>query len=62
MSPSSFYDSGIWMWRVVHTGALGGSFAGTSTNTYGVRPVISLKENINFTGNGTIDSPFEIVS
>ena len=62
ISPNSFYDSGIWMWRVVHTGALGGSFAGTSTNTYGVRPVISLNKNTKFIGNGTMDSPFEVVS
>ena len=29
---------------------------------YGVRPVINLKTDINFIGNGTIDSPYEIVT
>ena len=62
MSPNSFYDSGIWMWRVLYTGGIGGSFAGTSTTVYGVRPVISLNKNTKFIGNGTMDSPFEVVS
>lgn len=27
----------------------------------GIRPVINLKADVQFTGNGTIDSPYEIV-
>lgn len=29
--------------------------------TYGVRPVINLKADTQFTGSGTVESPFEVV-
>ena len=34
----------------------------SSSNSNGVRPVISLKSDTLFTGNGTMESPFEIAS
>ena len=30
--------------------------------TYGIRPVLSLKSSVALTGNGTMESPFEVVS
>ncbi len=41
--------------------ANGGLFAYAPTETYGVRPVIFLKNNLNFvSGNGTAQSPYEL--
>ena len=31
-----------------------------STETFGIRPVINIKGNIEFTGNGTWNDPYKI--
>ena len=31
------------------------------TYTYGVRPVINLNANINLSGNGTMNDPYEVI-
>lgn len=38
----------------------GPTWAGISAK-YGVRPVINLKADTQFTGSGTVESPFEVV-
>ena len=37
-------------------------FSNSILGVHGIRPVISLKSSVEFTGNGTMDSPFEVVS
>jgi len=36
--------------------------SGNVNDSYGVRPVISLKADVKFTGDGTIDNPYKIVT
>jgi len=43
----------------VNNGFLGGEYI---DNELGVRPVINLKADVKFTGDGTIDSPYKIVT
>ena len=68
MTPMTCYDqyyySELLIWVVEdNTYAYNGSlFAEYVNSSYGLRPVISLKSDTLFTGNGTMSSPFEIVS
>ena len=59
MSPSSFNSAG---WAGVFTVGLSGYLSSINVQgTYVVRSVINLKADTQFTGSGTIDSPFEVV-
>ena len=58
------YDSFLGssrVWANSHLGYLSMTSVGTSDN-YGLRPVISLKSDITFSGNGSMNQPFEIIS
>lgn len=57
LSPSEFYNSIAYVWRVNATGTI------TKTNvatTLGIRPIIYLNKDILASGLGTIDSPYII--
>ena len=56
-SPSDFDSDIARVWYVWDGGALRTDRVG---NSFGLRPVISLKSNIGFSGNGTMNNPFEI--
>ena len=59
ISPNVFYVGNAGAWNVDIDGSID---AATVHNSYGLRPVISLKSDITFSGNGTMNSPFEIAS
>ncbi len=54
MSPSYFDGGTAWVFSVYSYGAAG------VDSTFGIRPVINLKADVTITGNGTIDTPYEI--
>ena len=56
-SPYAFNWGRAYVWGVRDVGGLNGDYVHSS---YGLRPVISLKSNIGFSGNGTMNNPFEI--
>ena len=56
-SPAGFDSGGANVWGVRGGGGLS---ADTVADSSGLRPVISLKSNIGFSGNGTMNNPFEI--
>ena len=56
-SPDVFNSYGAYVWFVGDGGSLGADIVDSS---FGLRPVISLKSNIGFSGNGTMNNPFEI--
>ncbi|MCM1053335.1 MAG: hypothetical protein NC483_05125 [Ruminococcus sp.] len=59
LTPSHFKSTGQSLIRAVaHNGAISSGF---SADSLGVRPVINLRSDTLFTGNGTITSPFEVV-
>ena len=58
ISPSLFASGDSYVWIVYSTGRLTTDYVSSSR---GLRPVISLKSDITFSGNGTMNSPFEIV-
>ena len=59
MSPGGFGRGYSGVWRVNSTGNLATS---TVNRSYALRPVISLKSDITFSGNGSMTEPFEIIS
>ncbi len=59
ISPSYFTYGRSRVWRVDSTGRLASNGAVFS---FALRPVISLKSDITFSGNGSMTEPFEIVS
>ena len=59
MSPYNFDGTYSSELRVTSDGYINSNLVGT---VGGGRPVISLKSDLEFTGNGTMDSPFEVVS
>ena len=59
MSPRDFNYGSSLVWNVYSTGALNATPVDYSI---ALRPVISLKSDITFSGNGSMSSPFEIVS
>ena len=56
MSPYN-YNGGAVVFRVDSDGSLNNYGVNI---TRGVRPVINLKADVSFTGEGTVDSPYEI--
>ena len=56
-SPTDFGSDFAYVWGVRDDGDLITGIVGSSI---GLRPVISLKSNIGFSGNGTMNNPFEI--
>ena len=56
-SPNVFGSDGARVWDVRDVGNLSTVYVASSR---GLRPVISLKSNIGFSGNGTMNNPFEI--
>ncbi len=59
MSPYDFYIGSSSFWIVFSPGGLSTDDVRLSS---ALRPVISLKSDITFSGNGSMSSPFEIVS
>ena len=59
MSPGVFDFGRSSVWLVYSPGALAAYSVGDS---YALRPVISLKSDITFSGNGSMTEPFEIIS
>ena len=59
LSPDYFAGSYAFVWNVVGSNGNFGE-VGYVNETYGLRPLISLKSTTNVTGNGTISSPFII--
>ncbi len=58
ISPGLFYNGNVYMFNVYSDGTLNGYY---TNNFYGVRPVINLKADVNFSsGNGTNSDPFLI--
>ena len=60
MSPYWYTGSTAFVWAV--SSGLYNNEVSSRVNFSGVRPVINLKADILFEGNGTIDSPYEIVT
>ena len=70
MTPFSFTNCGASLFMVNDRGSLnvnvsgstgtGVSCSANSNNSYGVRPVITLKSGLKFKGNGTKDNPYVI--
>ena len=58
-SPNIFYTGISYVWDV---GDAGDNRAEDVYYPFGLRPVFSLKSDLTFTGNGTINQPFEIAS
>ena len=56
LSPDYFTGSDTYVWNVIDGSLIGFNVS----NTYGVRPSISLKPTTNVTGEGTSSSPFII--
>ena len=56
LSPDYFTGSDAYVWNVIDGSLIGFNVS----NTYGVRPSISLKPTTNVTGEGTSSSPFII--
>ena len=54
-------DSFLWRPNVWYVESDGSIRKGLVDSPYGLRPVISLKSDTTFSGNGTMDLPFEIV-
>ena len=63
LSPGSWDGNGAGSWYVHGSGYPGGLFDSyVVNNSYGVRPAVSLKSCIKYsTGNGTSETPYEIV-
>ena len=59
MSPSSYYNGWAYVSRVNLDGSLHWSYL---FSTHGVRPVINLKADTKFIGEGTVNSPFEVAA
>ena len=61
MSPSYFNDGLVGVFLVFSNGSITLDVWFVS-DTFGVRPVINLKADTQFTGEGTVNSPFEVAS
>ena len=59
MSPNGFAGGGSYVWSVLSTGSLNSNGV---IGSDALRPVISLKSDITFSGNGSMTEPFEIIS
>ena len=59
MSPSGFNDGYANEFSVNSAGKI---YSANMGNVIGVRPVLSLKSSVQLQGNGTIDSPYEVVN
>ena len=56
-------DLSAYMWTVAPEGSLPGSLgAKKADDVYSVRPVINLRADVKFTGNGSFENPYVIVS
>ena len=58
LSPRFFNGGYASVFYVNSTGFLSSA---NVNGSYGVRPVINLKADLSFTGEGTIDSPYEVI-
>ena len=61
MSPSYFNDGLVGVFLVFSNGSITLDVWFVS-DTFGVRPVINLKADTQFIGEGTVNSPFEVAS
>ena len=57
MSPSHFFRSNAYVFRV---GSDGDLYNSSVRSAYGVRPVINLDAEVTLTGNGTVDLPYQV--
>ncbi len=57
-SPADYSPNYARLFRLRPDGATGVSYASTP---YGIRPVINLRADVTFTGDGTITNPFKVV-
>ncbi len=57
LSPFHFRNGYAYVFDVSSSGGLSSNPVG---NTFGVRPVINLKADVSFTGNGTTSTPYEV--
>ena len=62
LSPGVFGGDGAIVWHVYGSGGIGFFSDDRVSDSYAVRPSISLKSTTNVTGNGTSDTPYKIVS
>ena len=60
LSSGDFHFGGASVWRLNNTGGI--YTYGYTNDTGGLRPVISFKSDITFSGDGSMNSPFEIIS
>ena len=61
MSPSSMGENNIAVYGGYSGGGMFDSFGGVTLGA-GARPVINIKADVKFTGDGTIDNPYKIVT
>ena len=61
MSPDVFIATSAIVFYVSTTGSLGDLNIYSVNATLGVRPIINLRADVTFTGNGTAESPYEVV-
>ena len=66
MTPDYYNGSEAGVMVMLENGSIGDNGGNVNWDKYnnsdvGIRPVINLKANTKFTGNGTVDSPFEVV-
>ena len=59
LSPFGFNGSGAFVWNV--RGSISSYCNSGASDTFGVRPSISLKPSTNVTGNGTSDKPYKVI-
>ena len=59
LSPNNFNGSNANVWIV--SGSARGVVNYRVSNTFGVRPSISLKSTTNVTGEGTSSSPYKVI-
>ena len=60
MSPSGFIEGAdAYEFRVHTNGRISSNYV---NGTYGVRPVLSLKSDVQLSGNGTMDDPYVVIS
>lgn len=61
MTPSYFDVSGGNISSIFSVGKNGALYVNYVDYSYSTRPVINLKADTKFTGEGTVNSPFEVV-
>ncbi|MCM1052586.1 MAG: hypothetical protein NC483_01225 [Ruminococcus sp.] len=58
ISPACFSDNFARVFQINYNGQLDNRYVG---NKFGIRPVINLRSDVNFTGDGTISKPYKVI-